>query len=49
MSEYTLTDGTKIQVNENQICYKVQGSTGSNTDTLYMSNGQILNVQKNKN
>lgn len=42
---YELKDGTEIQVNENQICYKI-----ANIDytSLVFSNGQILYVKNNQ-
>lgn len=42
---YTLKDGTEIQVNENQICYKI--ANGDYT-SLVFSNGQILYVKNNQ-
>lgn len=44
MTEYTLVcDNTKIEVNESQICYKVDNGTSL---TLALSNGQKLEVEK---
>ena len=42
---YTLKDGTLIQVNENQICYKIDNIDYT---SLVFSNGQILYVKNNQ-
>lgn len=44
MTKYTLAcDNTEIEVNESQICYKVDNGTSL---TLALSNGQKLEVNK---